>query len=103
DEASRDTLQSVLNCGHILRQRVGHGDTVFVCTSRYHMPRCVWLFRMSGCAVRAGRMVADRPSMKLSSLTYLYGREVPATAWDTVVMAARRVTGRMSGAVGRSA
>jgi len=92
DEKSRDTLESVINCGRILARHATGDDKVHVCTSLYHMPRCLWLLRLTGVTARSGTVVPDRPWISRSKLTYHYAREVLAFAWDTLVIAVRLVT-----------
>lgn len=82
---SRDTLESVRRCARILRQR-GDATRVLVCSSGYHNPRCVWLFRIAGFAASADAVPSDRPYLGSAKwLAYVF-KEFVVTPWDALLL-----------------
>lgn len=76
-----DTLESVRLCSRILRAR-GDADEVRVCSSRYHLPRCVLLFRIAGFRCRAEPVPSDRPHLGTPKWLRYVAKELVATPWD---------------------
>ena len=89
DAESSDTFSSVLACATFLGQRddIHH---VIVCTSRYHIPRCVWLLKWIGVPAVGGRMPSDRAALELWKWLWYHVREVPAFLWDTILIISRK-------------
>ncbi|OEK06485.1 YdcF family protein [Roseivirga misakiensis] len=54
DEDSIDTLESVIRCTKIINEE--NLRDVVVCTDRYHQPRCICLFKLSGVKARKARI-----------------------------------------------
>ena len=89
DEDSTDTLESVINCGRILRKLPDVGQ-IFICTDGYHALRTRWLFYLRGMRTRAGCVPSGRRQMGLGRWLYYCLREVPAMVQDTVLLLASR-------------
>ena len=89
EEASKDTLQSVRNSIRLIRALPIVRD-ITICSDVYHVPRCRWLFKLSGISTRAGQMRSGRSETYLIRWLYFYLREVAALPWDTFVLLARR-------------
>ncbi len=84
DEASRDTLQTVLAATRF-RRKEGLG-TVYVCTDRYHIPRCRMLFRMVGVPTRAVATPPEREDVPRAQRRRNHLREAAAIPYDAVAM-----------------
>lgn len=82
---SADTLQSARACARLLS---GRSDvrTVVVCSSRYHLPRCVLLLRLLGIAAEAGAMPPDRPELGLAEWLFYVVREAVAIPYDAALV-----------------
>jgi len=89
DSASTDTLSSVVRCAEIIRA-LPATPHVIICTDRYHVVRCRWLFRLLGIPTEAAAIRSARESNSLVRLIFWYLREVPATFWDTLLLGAKR-------------
>jgi vancomycin permeability regulator SanA len=90
DEASADTLQSVLNCMRLIRS-VPSPREIIVCSDTYHMPRCRWLFRLCNILAAAGDVKNGRAETPLPRWIFYLLREVLALPWDTfLLLAAQR-------------
>ena len=83
DPESTDTLQSVKTCASILKSGA-QSSRVVVCTDRYHLPRCRWLFFLSGVSTGWEKMPNGRAAVGTARWTYYCIREVFAIVWDTV-------------------
>ena len=90
EEASDDTLSSIRNCVRTLRAMPSFGDVV-ICSDRYHIPRCRWLFHLYGIASRAGEVENGRPQNRILRWMYYYLREGVALPWDTLVVMVSRI------------
>lgn len=81
----RDTLESVRLCHRLLQAR-GDCRRIVCCTSTYHQPRCVLLFRLLGYTV----VIPSVPNTmgKMSRRTYgrLVVREFAATPYDGLLL-----------------
>ncbi len=84
DEASRDTLQTVLRATRLWRKE-GLG-TVYVCTDRYHIPRCRMLFRLAGVPTRAVPTPPEREDVPREQRRWNHFREAAAIPYDFVAM-----------------
>jgi vancomycin permeability regulator SanA len=89
ESASTDTLTSVLRCAEIMRA-LPASPQVMICTDRYHILRCRWLFSLLGIPTRSAIIRSARESNSFVRLMFWYLREIPATIWDTVLLLARR-------------
>jgi uncharacterized SAM-binding protein YcdF (DUF218 family) len=89
DDRSTDTLSTVLNCLPILRKHPTD-SLVWVCTDRYHLPRCIWLFWLMHVKTRRCPIENGRTHTKLLKWLYYYARECPAIVWDTFVILVKR-------------
>lgn len=78
---ARDTLESVRLCTRLLRTRTDV-DEVLVCSSDYHNPRCVLLFRLVGFRSRAEPTPSDRPHLGTAKWLRYVLKEFIATPWD---------------------
>jgi vancomycin permeability regulator SanA len=90
DSESHDTLSSVVHCSNILRNRQCV-DRVVVCTDRYHVARCRWLFWLSGIRTFKQPMPSGRRANGTLRWTYYYLRELFAIPWDTFLLLGHRV------------
>jgi len=91
DAASRDTLSSIVNCTRIIREH-GKADAVSVCSDRYHIPRCRWLFWLLGIPTRPANMPSGRSANGILRWCFYYVREAIATPADTVLLLVHRLT-----------
>jgi vancomycin permeability regulator SanA len=89
EAASTDTLSSILNCASIIREH-GHVDSVSVCSDRYHIPRCRWLFWLLGIPTRPGNMPSGLNVNGILRWSLYYVREIIATPADTLLLLVRR-------------
>ncbi len=81
----RDTLESVRLCHQLLQER-GDCRRIICCTSTYHQPRCVLLFRLLGYTVVAPKI--PNGMGRMSRITYgkLVVRELAATPYDSLLL-----------------
>lgn len=93
EDQAHDTLSSIYRCKEILDGRADVGR-VIVCSSPYHNPRCRLLFRMLGVPAEIDRMPADRPHLGTVKWLYYIVRELPAIAWDALLLLIDRARGR---------
>jgi vancomycin permeability regulator SanA len=91
DEASHDTLASVINCSRII-QAIPDVGSVTVCSDLYHIPRTRWLFYLKGIHTKAGMVEDGRHQTKLMKWLYYCLREIPATVQDTFLSIISRGT-----------
>jgi uncharacterized SAM-binding protein YcdF (DUF218 family) len=96
EDKSDDTLSSVLNCAAILRRQPSFGR-IFVCTSVYHVPRCLVLFRMVGIRASSISVSDDRAALGWRKWIYLRLREIAALPYDVAILAGRLLVGRLGG------
>lgn len=94
DPNSADTLDSVVHCARLIRA-LGSDPEVIVCSDRYHMPRCWWLFRLLGIEARMGEMPSARAAIGMKNLLYWSAREIPATIIDTFLLIGMRIRGQV--------
>ena len=87
---SHDTLSSILNCSQIIKNR-NDCKSVTVCTDRYHIPRCRWIFFLSGIPTKLGKMPSGYKANGLIKWLYYYLRELPAFILDTFVTLFKRL------------
>lgn len=89
ERKARNTLASVRNCAPQLAAR-RDVDRVFVCTDRYHQPRCRWLLQIAG--IESEGIVIESAARSSSRLAFFYmlGRDIVATVVDCALMALNR-------------
>lgn len=92
DDESTDTLSSITRCAQIIKARNG-GASVMVCSDRYHVPRCRWLFRLLGVPTKFGLMPSGQASNGTVRWTYYYLREAAALPVDTFILLVKRLFG----------
>jgi uncharacterized SAM-binding protein YcdF (DUF218 family) len=85
----RDTLESIRLCDRLLRQR-GDCGRVVVCTSRYHQPRCMLLFRLLGYTVITPAGSTSIGRLRRWTYTRMLGREIVALPYDAMLLLAKR-------------
>ena len=88
DEASRDTLQSVLAAARFVRR--GSLAGVVVCSDRYHIPRIRLLLGALGVAAEPGPSHPGRAGTALAHWTRMRLREGLAIPYDLSIVLARR-------------
>ncbi|GBQ81369.1 hypothetical protein AA13595_0615 [Gluconacetobacter johannae DSM 13595] len=90
EDTALDTLESVLACSVLLRER-GHRGCVAVASSAYHLPRCLILMRLAGW--RVARVPPARvPAARRWARRWFWRlREIPAVPWDALLLARRRL------------
>ena len=88
DEASCDTLQSVIAATRFLRLR-GLGSCV-VCSDRYHIPRIRLLLAVLGVASSAGPLQSGRAGTPWRHWTRMRLREALAIPYDLAIVLVRR-------------
>ena len=81
----RDTLESVRLCHRILQDR-GDCRRVVCCTSTYHQPRCVLLFRLLGYTVVVPKVPNSMGRMSRTTYGKLIVRELAATPYDSLLL-----------------
>lgn len=85
DPISTDTLSSVVQCARIIKGQTSV-RSVIVCSDRYHIPRCRWLFRLLGVRTLVGEMPSGLRANGHLRWAYYYAREAAAIILDTVVL-----------------
>jgi uncharacterized SAM-binding protein YcdF (DUF218 family) len=85
DADSRDTLSSVLRCSRIIHDRPPF-DSIVVCTDRYHVPRCRWLFHLLGVRTQPGVVPSGLRQNGVAKWSYFYAREAAALIVDTFLV-----------------
>ena len=85
DADSGDTLSSVLRCSRIIHDRPPF-ESVVVCTDRYHVPRCRWLFHLLGVRTQAGLIASGLRQNGVAKWAYFYAREAAALVVDTLLL-----------------
>lgn len=81
----RDTLESVRLCHQLLQER-GDCRRIVCCTSTYHQPRCVLLFRLLGYSVVVPRVPNTMGRMSRTTYGKLVVRELAATPYDGLLL-----------------
>lgn len=88
DEASRDTLQSVIAAARHLR-RSGR-DGLIVCSDGYHQPRIRLMLGVLGVATEAGPNARGPAGARLTTWLRMCLREALAIPYDLAIVIARR-------------
>lgn len=81
----RDTLESVRLCHQLLQER-GDCRRIVCCTSTYHQPRCVLLFRLLGYTVVVPKVPNTMGRMSRTTYGKLVVREFAATPYDSLLL-----------------
>jgi vancomycin permeability regulator SanA len=94
EETGTDTLSSLVACARLLRA-TGAGE-IFVCSDRYHVPRCRAVLRALG--IRAGAVAAPAPAPARAGGTmpwlWARAREVAGLPWDVALALLARARSR---------
>jgi vancomycin permeability regulator SanA len=88
DEASLDTLQSVIAAARYVR-RSGR-DGLIVCSDGYHQPRIRLMLSVLGVATEAGPTARGLAGGRLSTWLRMSAREALAIPYDVAIVIARR-------------
>ncbi len=89
EETGTDTLSSARACARLLR-RHGFAETVWACSSGFHLLRCVALLRLAGLPVRFCPPPEPGPQR-----WYWRLREAAALPYDLALALSLRIAGRM--------
>ena len=92
DTESDDTLKSAINCARILKQSESY-DTVLVFSDRYHLVRCVWLFKILGIPAHPGYVPSGKQANGIFRWTYYYVRDAIALPYDLILAFFFRLSG----------
>ena len=85
DEKSNDTLSSVLCCIKILKLNQNYNQ-VYICSDRYHIPRCRWLFFLSGIPTNFAEVDSGYKANGILRWIFYYVREAVAFPYDTILL-----------------
>jgi vancomycin permeability regulator SanA len=88
DEASLDTLQSVVQVARFVRLRALDGAVI--CSDRYHMPRIRLMLAVLGVPTRAGPTGSGLQGTRAYYWAKMYLREAIAIPYDFAIVVARR-------------
>lgn len=88
EDQSRTTLSSITRCAEILKQRIDI-NSITICSDRYHVPRCRWLFHLLGVPTRFGLMPSGWKANGSIRWGYYYVRELIAIPVDTFILMVR--------------
>ena len=86
---SHDTLSSIVNCHQIIKNR-NDFCSVTVCTDRYHIPRCRWIFFLLGMPTKFGKMPSGYNMNGPIKWFYYHMRELAAFILDTALILLKR-------------
>jgi vancomycin permeability regulator SanA len=87
DEASLDTLQSVVAAARFVRRQ--GLDGCVVCTDSYHQPRCRLLLALLGIHAEAGPLERGPSGTRRRYWVKMHLREALALPYDTAIVLAR--------------
>jgi vancomycin permeability regulator SanA len=88
DDESTDTLSSVTRSVRLIKGRPNVGS-VTVCSDRYHIPRCRWLFYLLGVRTQFALMPSGREANGTLRWYYYYLREAVSIVVDTLIVFGR--------------
>ena len=83
DEASMDTMDSIVYCSQLLRHR--QINNIIICTDTYHLARTKLLFNLFGISTTPYPMPSGRNSNGWLRWIYYYIREAAAIVWDLFI------------------
>jgi uncharacterized SAM-binding protein YcdF (DUF218 family) len=89
EDQATDTLQSVLRCHALLKQRPDV-DYVIPCSSSYHNVRCALLFGLLGYRVKLERVASDRAHLGWAKWLRYVSKEALALPYDAGLLMMRR-------------
>jgi len=78
---STDTFSSVVNCIDLLQKNF-KVQNVYICTSSYHVPRCMIIFWLFGMHTKVGGVAGKPPEMPVYKYVYIALKEVLAIIKD---------------------
>lgn len=93
EESGTDTLSSACAVTRLVR-RIPRAP-VYACSSFYHLPRCVLLFRLAGIPARVAPPPRVPASTHLALRWYWRLREMPALPYDALLMVWLRLKRRI--------
>ena len=85
EQESKNTLSSIIRCSQILKSRKNI-KSVTVCTDKYHIFRCRWIFHMLGVTTTFGAMPSGYKVNGLLRWSYYYLREMAAFPVNTILL-----------------
>ncbi len=88
DEASLDTLQSVIATARLVRQRGLHG--ALICSDRYHLPRIRLMLAVLGVTTQACKAARGHAGTQARYWLRMYLREALAIPYDVAIVIVRR-------------
>ncbi len=94
DETATDTLSSVRAVRRLLEEHEFTG-TVYVATSKFHLPRCLMLMRLAGMRAKICPPYRAAPSRRFFKRWFWRLREIPAILADAVFASLLRLFGRL--------
>ena len=94
EETATDTLSSVRAVRRLLEEHEFTG-TVYVATSKFHLPRCMILMRLAGFRAQACPPPKAPPSRRFAKRWFWRLRELPAIPTDVVLAVFLRLLGRL--------
>jgi len=87
---SKDTLESVIRCATIIRDR-GPDALIIPCTDRYHVYRCLCLFRLLGFRTLRESMPSGLAANGWIRWSLYYLKETIALPYDCLLLMARNI------------
>lgn len=93
-----DTLSSSIRCMEILK-RQPDVNSVILCSSSFHLPRCWMIFRILGLPTERAAIRSDRRVLGTARWLRASFREGPAIVWDVALALGRRLRSGQSPAV----
>ncbi len=87
-----DTLSSAVLCARILAAR-GDAESVTVCSSSYHLPRCRLVLKVLGVGTRKVSMPGGRRGLGAAGGLRACLREAVAIPWDLLLALRLRLSG----------
>jgi len=86
---AHDTVSSVVNCARIIRG-MSKARRIAICSDRYHVPRCVLLFRILGVPASGLKIESGFAANGVLRWAWHYLRECAAIVVDVPVILVRR-------------
>ena len=95
EDQSTNTLSSVIFCSGIIKNREDIGTT-YIISDIYHVPRCRWLFYLSGINTRSFPVISGRKVNGILKWIYFYIREFIAIPFDTALICLYRINKKVT-------